>query len=483
MRNPDISAAKSDNRTALAWGFGGISVGIKNNLLSVWLLYYYNQVLGLDGYLVSVALAIALVFDAISDPLIGIWSDRTASRWGRRHPFMYAAIIPFTLSYYFILQDPGDATKAEIFYRLLFLMIVMRVSMTFYEVPRSALAPELSKDYDQRSKFTGLSSAFGWFGGAGISAVMAYYFLGDSYSNAEGYHLLGFYGGLGIFIGSVVTSLGTHRRIPELHTPEPKKIEVSIVYTQAKETLANKNWLVLFASGAIFALVVGADTGSGTYYNGYLWQFRPEQTALFAIFGAISVIIVSIAAPALSIGRSKKHIALGVFLSAVVVGPLPIFLRLIDPYFSVSLFPDNGTELLWWILMVHFCAQQSLAALGFIYVGSMAMEIVEQVQEKTGRREEGLLGSANSMIQKLIAAGGTLIAGLIITISGFDDPSITEEFKVSTAIVTFSWIHIAIGFFLPLCSTILVAFYDIGRTDHLARVNKLGYTKKISQPN
>ena len=111
------------------------------------------------------------------------------------------------------------------------------------------------------------------------------------------------------------------------------------------------------------------------------------------------------------------------------------------------------------------------------------MEIVEQVQEKTGRREEGLLGSANSMIQKLIAAGGTLIAGLIITISGFDDPSITEEFKVSTAIVTFSWIHIAIGFFLPLCSTILVAFYDIGRTDHLARVNKLGYTKKISQPN
>ncbi len=479
MQDAGISAEKSDNRTALAWGFGGISVGIKNNLLSVWLLYYYNQVLGLDGYLVSVALAIALVFDAISDPLIGVWSDRTASRWGRRHPFMYAAIIPFTLSYYFILQDPGEATKVEIFYRLLFLMIVMRVSMTFYEVPRTALAPELSKDYDQRSKFTGLSSAFGWFGGAGISAVMAYYFLGDSYSNADGYHLLGFYGGLGIFIGSVVTSVGTHRKIPELHVPEPNKMVAADLYKQAKETLTNKNWGILFASGSIFALLVGVDTGAGTYYNDYLWEFRPEETALFAIFGAISVIIVSIAAPALSVGRSKKHIALGVFMSAVVVGPLPIFLRLIDPYFSISLFPDNGTEFLWWTLMVHFCTHQALAALGFIYVASMSMEIVEQVQEKTGRREEGLLGSANSMIQKLIAAGGLLIAGLIITVSGFDDPLITQELKVSSAIVSFSWIHIVIGFFLPLCSTLLIAFYDIGRKDHLARVDKLGYTKKI----
>ena len=130
MQQTEVRAQRASKSTSLAWSFGSISVGIKNNLLGVWILYYYNQVLGVDAYLVSIALFIALVVDALSDPLVGVWSDRTRSRWGRRHPFLYAAIIPFTLSYYLILQDPGDANSSEIFFRLLILMIVMRISMT-----------------------------------------------------------------------------------------------------------------------------------------------------------------------------------------------------------------------------------------------------------------------------------------------------------------------------------------------------------------
>ena len=77
-----IQVAKASNSTVWTYGFGSISVGIKNNLLGTWLLIYYNQVLGLDALLVSSAIAIALVVDAISDPFVGIWSDRVRSRWG-----------------------------------------------------------------------------------------------------------------------------------------------------------------------------------------------------------------------------------------------------------------------------------------------------------------------------------------------------------------------------------------------------------------
>jgi GPH family glycoside/pentoside/hexuronide:cation symporter len=99
----DIKAHRASPFTQFYYGFGSISVGIKNNLLGTFLLIYYNQALGLEAMTAAYAMAIALVFDAVSDPLIGIWSDRTNSRLGRRHPFMYFSIIPFALAYYFIL--------------------------------------------------------------------------------------------------------------------------------------------------------------------------------------------------------------------------------------------------------------------------------------------------------------------------------------------------------------------------------------------
>ena len=68
-----------DLRSRFAWSRN------KNNLLGTWLLFYYNAVLGLEAWLVTLAIGIALVVDAISDPFVGIWSDRVKTKWGRRH--------------------------------------------------------------------------------------------------------------------------------------------------------------------------------------------------------------------------------------------------------------------------------------------------------------------------------------------------------------------------------------------------------------
>ena len=91
---------KANFYTLFVYSIGTIPVGIKNSLLGSFLLVYFNQVLGLSAKLAASAMAIALIVDAISDPIVGAWSDRVKTRWGRRHPFIYLGILPFSIFYY-----------------------------------------------------------------------------------------------------------------------------------------------------------------------------------------------------------------------------------------------------------------------------------------------------------------------------------------------------------------------------------------------
>jgi len=478
MADTEVRAQKASIATQFFYGFGSISVGIKNNLLGTFLLIYYNQALGLDARLAATALAIALVFDAVSDPLIGIWSDRTRTRWGRRHPFMYFSIIPFSLSYYFILSDPGDINQDDLFWRLVFWLIVLRMCLTLFEVPRGALAPELSKDYDQRNNLAALAMIFGWAGGAGIDSIARAFWL-DSFVDIDGYQSLAFWGGIGVFIGAAVSCLGTHKNIPDLYEPEPRSTDLYKMLSEAIETLSNRAWLVLFLSGCFYALLIGLESGVGTYYNEFFWQWKPEEIALFPLLAIVGVATLVICAPFIAKGRSKKKIAVGVFIFTIIVGPLPVALRLVDIYYGTNIIPGNGSDSLWYILAVHQAAMAALGALGFVFIGSMSMDIVEQVEKSTDRREEGLLGTINAFVHKLVGAGGVLISGLIISYAGFDNPNALQEDLYGGDIINnFAVIHLAISISLPFISTFLVLLYDIDRSKHNTHVSDLGYVEE-----
>ena len=93
--------------TRLAFGVGQIAEGLKNASFNLFVLFYYNSVLGLSGSLCGLAIGIALVFDGLSDPLMGSISDNHRSRWGRRHPFMVIAALPFALAFFVLFAPPA----------------------------------------------------------------------------------------------------------------------------------------------------------------------------------------------------------------------------------------------------------------------------------------------------------------------------------------------------------------------------------------
>ena len=158
-----------------AYGFGAVAYGIKDNGFAYLLLLFYGTVVGLEPALAGTALLVALIFDAFSDPVVGYWSDNTRSRWGRRHPFMYAAAIPVALCYSLLWQPP-EWSDGALFAYLVIMAILIRTLITFYETPSSALMPELTADYDERTSIQAWRSFFGWAGGAGM-AVFTYGFL------------------------------------------------------------------------------------------------------------------------------------------------------------------------------------------------------------------------------------------------------------------------------------------------------------------
>jgi Na+/melibiose symporter-like transporter len=99
--------------TKLFYGFGSIAYGIKDNAFAYFLLFVYVQIFGLAPELAGLAILVMLIFDAVSDPLIGYISDNTRSRWGRRHPFMYGSIIPVALTFFLIWDPPRGRLRSD----------------------------------------------------------------------------------------------------------------------------------------------------------------------------------------------------------------------------------------------------------------------------------------------------------------------------------------------------------------------------------
>src|SRR4051794_12862969 len=91
-----VSTQLSTRQKAL-YAVGDLADGTKNSAVGTFLLFYLTAVCGLSGSLAGAAVAIALIVDALVDPLIGYASDNTRSRWGRRHPYMYASVLPFAI--------------------------------------------------------------------------------------------------------------------------------------------------------------------------------------------------------------------------------------------------------------------------------------------------------------------------------------------------------------------------------------------------
>ena len=146
----------------MLYGLGFASQGIKDGLFQVFLFIFYNQVLGLDPVLTGTATIIALVFDAVSDPLVGVISDNWKSKkWGRRHSFMFLSAFPLGITIWLLFLPPETLGQSGLFWWMTFFTILVRFSLTLFIVPAMSLGAELSSDFEERTSITSIRITFG----------------------------------------------------------------------------------------------------------------------------------------------------------------------------------------------------------------------------------------------------------------------------------------------------------------------------------
>ena len=165
--------------TKVSYGIGQASEGIKNGAFNVFVFFYYAQVLDLSTTYTGLAVFIALVFDAVTDPLIGSLSDNWRGRLGRRHPFLYASATPLALSFV-CLFSPPNLPEFGLFLWLTVFAVLTRASITLFYVPHVSLGAELSTDFHERTTVVAYRYFFSYVGQLVTYFVGFYIFFADS---------------------------------------------------------------------------------------------------------------------------------------------------------------------------------------------------------------------------------------------------------------------------------------------------------------
>ena len=438
------------------------------------MLVYYSQILGLSPQLAGLALGIGLVFDAVSDPLVGYLSDNTESRLGRRHPYLYASVLPLALSYFLLWHPPASLQgDMNLFFFLVACNVALRISFTLFLVPAYAFVAELTSDYEERTRLlTGFHAVLSVVSNGMSVAMYAIWLVptseyADGIMNAEGYQQAGLVGTLAIAAAILTFTIGLHRFIPRSRqlviqqSVSPKQF-----YVQVRDVLRRRPTRAVIVSGMLYWAGSGTYAALWVYIYSYFWEFTSAQISLIVVPMMLGGLFLPPILSRIAHGREKKRVAIFGLLGASVVNVFPIAMRLL------GFFPDNGTEALFYIMVGLAFFETVLYLVYDVNWRSMTADITEQMELETGRRNEGVISSAMTFASKCAYALGTMIAGTMLALIAFPTETAVGEVPADT-LFDLGLVYGPLVLVIWLGACYAISRYNISREYHSQTVARL----------
>jgi Na+/melibiose symporter-like transporter len=404
-------------KTKLGFGLGGAAEMVTLYSVSSFALLFYSQVKGVEAHLVGLAISISLILDAFSDPIVGSLSDRTRSRLGRRHPYLFAAAIPVGLTAWAIFSPPAGLSEMGLVIWLAVAVILMRQAMTFFYVPHLALGGELSPHYTERSKVMAYYSFFNWAGGSLTTILALRLFFPTTAEYPRGLLNPEPWSSYALAIGLITTTAlmasawFTRDRIPFLPQPAAgaPRFSVREFGRDLGKALSNINYVWLLAAYFFVALMIGLREGLRLYAATFYWDLSSETLSWFVLGSLAGYLTAFIFAPRLHGRIDKKRTIIYAALAYALVPPIPLVLGMMG-----ILSPDTPGLA---IMLIGFAAiQYGAISILQISVMSALADIADQNELRFGVRQEGVLYATRTLAGKIDLAVGTAVAGLVITL-------------------------------------------------------------------
>jgi GPH family glycoside/pentoside/hexuronide:cation symporter len=303
----------------VGYGLGDTGINLYLAFFNFFLLYYYTDIWGIHPGHVATLFLLTRVFDAITDPLVGMLSDRTQTRWGRYRPYILWFSLPLALFACALFWAPDLSGNGKLIYAYVTYSLVM-MTMTLVHVPMSAILSVIHPSSEERVRATQVRVSFGAIGGvvAGATIMPLVLALG------QGDMIAGFRQAMLVFAAIALVMTFTVFFVVRERVSAPPKQSINLS-EDFGILLRNVSWIVLVVTGFFAVMALITRFASIAFYSQYylgtgeakiLWWM--DGTSMLLTFGYLGMTLGALSVPRLLEFFEKKHLLmLGCGLAAV----------------------------------------------------------------------------------------------------------------------------------------------------------------------
>ncbi len=387
--------------TKHGYGIGTVGDTLAYSWTSCFLIFFLTDFAGLNPAFAGFIIMLSVIWDGVTDPVIGSLSDKCKSKYGRRRPFIIGAAGPLALALVLMFTVvPFKGMAANIYY--LMVTIIFWTAYTTFNIPYYSLGVSLSYDEAERTSIRAYSTAYSYAGGIGatfLPTMLIGVFKSYGYKPGTSWTITAAVLAIATFLLLFITWRSTRGKEIMIDAAQ----EDHFNFKELLLALKPRSTRIIFVISFLFYMFYTISSSSTMYFAAANLRVEESQASYIYLTNSLVGIAVVIALSKLSLKFDKKYLFLGcaIFGALAQIAAKLIGVNSLTDACVLEVFRTVGNGSFW------------LFTFAFIY------DATEVEEFRSGKRREGVLVAYQSFIMKLGAAAGVLIVGMMLKYSGY----------------------------------------------------------------